>query len=73
MATPIPANVSKKLLNKLPILNLRISRHEEAAVRNERRNLFSAGPGQGEKKNFRGRDVRDKSMNRIAGAGLDNT
>ena len=50
MGTPIPANVSKKLLNKLPILNLRISRHEEAAVRNERRNLFSAGPGQGEKK-----------------------
>ena len=50
MATPIPANGSKKLLNKLPILNLRISRHEEAAVRNERRNLFSAGPGQGEKK-----------------------
>ena len=44
MATSI--SVSKKLLNKLSILNLRISRHEEAAVRNERGNLFSAGRGE---------------------------
>ena len=56
MATSISVNVSKKLLNKLPILNLRISRHEEAAVRNERGNLFSAGRGK----------VRDK----LEGTGL---
>ena len=45
MATPTSANVSKRLLNKLPILNLRISRHEEAAVRNERETFFLRGQG----------------------------